>query len=161
MERIRFRFAFLPSSPEEREGGIVRLKVDGDYLGLLRAYGKEHVSDLGDMCAVLLPWNHLPTDRARNFFFEALDLLAVQDSGPMGKRDPETKDRLRHQMLETLNIRDLDGELKSMSETAEDPVTKAEWWELCQTCVQWLLESGGHLGSLRKDFENLRGVNGN
>lgn len=156
MDKVRIRGAFLPVSPEEREEGVIRFRVhDNDYLNNLRAYGHEHKDTLDDQWIVVCPYDWVPSEEARNFFFEVLDIYALQDSGPMGKRDPQTKNDIRKQLLEFCGIYGLDGEVKSMKKDAQDPVTAKEWWELNQTLVQWLLESGGSLGTLRKDWDEL------
>jgi len=160
VDKIRIRFAFLSSSPEEREEGIVRMKIDQKYMNLLRSYGKEHLDELGDQMAVVEPWTFSYSTEAIRFFHQVRDMVLEKQSGPQAVRSKTEKDHLKTQLKQEFGPededhlpRDEDGYpvLTSLKE-----YTREELWHLCQGAVDWLLEAGGSLEGLRIDFNELK-----
>jgi hypothetical protein len=145
MDKVRVRFSFLPSSSEEREAGIVRLKVNPNYKNILHSYGLEHRSTLGDQFAVFEPYTWHYSTEAIRFFHKVRDMILEKQSGPDAVRSKTEKDHLKKQLKEEF------GPDKSLKE-----YTRSELWHLVQGAVQWLYEAGGDLGSLRVDFEELK-----
>ena len=146
MDKVRIRLAFIPVPVEDRGDGLVWLQVDSKYINLLKRYAMEHSDTLGDVMAVIEPWNWDYTEEGFNFFHKVRDMILDKQGGPDAVRAKSERDALKKQLKE---------EFGPPGKESIKEYTRRELWDLCQGAVRWLQEAGGDLGGLRIDFEEL------
>ena len=154
MDSVRVRFTFLPSSSEEREAGIVRLRVNPNYKNILHAYGLEHKSMLGDQVAEFEDYTWHYSTAAIRFFHKVRDMILLAQSGEMAVKSKSEKDHLKLQLKEEFGV--IEQHMDKRVYKSLTKYTRGELWKLCQGAVEWLYEAGGNLGGLRVDFEELK-----